>query len=80
MVLFSGKEVAFLFSILPLICRDLIVQLISKKAFDVRQGVNSKGPGGIQEGFFCLLENVFLISKWYTFEKLRWFLFRDPSL
>lgn len=80
MVLFSGKEVAFLFSILPLICRDLIVQLISKKAFDVRQGVNSKGPGGIQEGFFCLLENVFLISKRYTFEKLRCFLFRDPSL
>lgn len=63
MVLFSEKEVASLSSFLLLICRDLIVQLISKKTFDVRQGVNSKGwggggRGGEIQGCFCLVRNV----------------------
>lgn len=50
MVLFPGKGVDSLSSIFLLICRDLIVQLISKKTFDVRQGVNLNWWGGGQAG------------------------------
>lgn len=65
-LLFPGKEVAFLFSILLQICRDLIVQLISKKMFDVRQSVNSNGGWGA--GKFkkdsALSQKTSLCSKW----------------
>lgn len=70
MVLFSGKEVAFLFSILPLICRDLIVQLISKKSVWCKAGREFKRAKGDSRGilvsvrFFFFFPDFKMVGVW----------------